>query len=146
MPIFRSARLYVTAYGCQHLMCWLVSCETGKQAVLTVHGAHGLLPFFTRHCAQCTRPASRLHKTVHSAHGLLPGFTRHCARCTRPASLLHKTLCTVHTACFPASQDTVHSAHGLLPCFTRHCAQCTRPASRIPKTSASTSSAENRIQ
>jgi len=23
MPIFRSARSYITAYGFQHLMCWL---------------------------------------------------------------------------------------------------------------------------
>jgi len=37
MPIFRSARPYISAYGFQHLMCWLVSWEAGKQAVVTVH-------------------------------------------------------------------------------------------------------------
>jgi len=74
-----------------------------------------------------------------------PG-SRHCELCTRSASRLHKTLCTVHTVCFPASQDTVNCAHGLLPGFTRHCALCTRSASRLHKTPASTSSAENHMQ
>jgi len=27
MPIFRSARLYMTAYGFQHLVCWLVTAS-----------------------------------------------------------------------------------------------------------------------
>jgi len=36
MPIFRSARPYMTAYGFQPLMCWLVSWEAGKQAVCSV--------------------------------------------------------------------------------------------------------------
>jgi hypothetical protein len=44
LPIFKNARPYFTAYGFQHLMCWLESCEAGKQAV----------------CTLCTRPASRL--------------------------------------------------------------------------------------
>jgi len=30
MPIFRNARPYITAYGFQHMMCWLVSWEAGK--------------------------------------------------------------------------------------------------------------------
>ena len=37
MLIFRSARPYITAYGFQHLMCWLVSWEARKQTVCTVH-------------------------------------------------------------------------------------------------------------
>jgi len=35
IPIFRSARPYITAYGFQHLMCWLVSWGAGNQAVCT---------------------------------------------------------------------------------------------------------------
>jgi len=31
MPIFRSARPYFTAYGFQHLMCWLVSWEAVRE-------------------------------------------------------------------------------------------------------------------
>jgi len=36
LGIFRSARPYITAYGFQHLVCWLVSWESGKQAVCAV--------------------------------------------------------------------------------------------------------------
>ena len=40
MPIFMSARMYVTAYGFQHSMFWLEPWEDGKQAVHTVHTAY----------------------------------------------------------------------------------------------------------
>jgi hypothetical protein len=40
ISIFRSARPYITAYGFQHLMWWLVSWGTGKQAVCTVYAVH----------------------------------------------------------------------------------------------------------
>jgi len=33
VPIFRSARLYTTAYGFQHLKCWLKSWDAGRQVV-----------------------------------------------------------------------------------------------------------------
>jgi len=36
MPILRSARPYITAYGFQHLMCWLESWEAGRQVVCSV--------------------------------------------------------------------------------------------------------------
>ena len=39
MPIFRSARPYITAYGFQQLMCWMVSWEAGKLDVCTVSNA-----------------------------------------------------------------------------------------------------------
>ena len=37
MPIFRSARLYTTAYGFQHLKCWLESWDARRQVVCTVY-------------------------------------------------------------------------------------------------------------
>ena len=46
MSFFRSAGPYITAYGFQHLMCWLVSWEASKQALCTVHCVHGLLTCF----------------------------------------------------------------------------------------------------
>ena len=36
MPLFRSPKPYITAYGFQHLMCWLKSWEAGRQVVCTV--------------------------------------------------------------------------------------------------------------
>jgi len=35
VPIFRSARLYTTAHGFQHLKCWLESWDAGRQVVCT---------------------------------------------------------------------------------------------------------------
>ena len=42
-PIFRSARQYITAYGFQHLMCWLVSWGPGSRPCARVHTAHQVL-------------------------------------------------------------------------------------------------------
>jgi len=36
VPIFRSARPYITAHGFQYLMCWLESWEAGRQFACTV--------------------------------------------------------------------------------------------------------------
>jgi len=36
VSIFRSAGPYITAYGFQHLMCWLESWGVGRQVVCTV--------------------------------------------------------------------------------------------------------------
>jgi len=33
VPILRGARLYNTAYGFQHLKCWLESLDAGRQVV-----------------------------------------------------------------------------------------------------------------
>ena len=38
VPIFRSARLYTTAYGFQHLKCWQESWHAGRLVVCTVYG------------------------------------------------------------------------------------------------------------
>ena len=54
IAIFRSARPYNTAYGFQHLMCWLVSWDAWKQAV----------------CTRCTQPASQMLKTICRIYGL----------------------------------------------------------------------------
>jgi len=61
LPIFRSARLYITAYGFQHLRCWQESWDAGRQAVCTVHCAEDVIRKTSS--TQCTRPASRLPKT-----------------------------------------------------------------------------------
>jgi len=53
MPIFRSERPYITAYGFQHLMCWL------EFEWHPPHSAHGLPPGLPRH-----QPAHQVLKTI----------------------------------------------------------------------------------
>ena len=36
MPIFRRARLFITAYDVLHWLCWLWLCGVGLRAVCTV--------------------------------------------------------------------------------------------------------------
>ena len=46
IPIFKSARLYITAYGFQHLMCWLVSL--GSREAGRVHSVKQCFPTSVR--------------------------------------------------------------------------------------------------
>ena len=69
MPIFRSARPYITAYGFQHLMCWMESWEAvgaGRvhcvEAVIQLDDQTSRITVAT----QTTQPASRLPKTQSS--------------------------------------------------------------------------------
>ena len=57
VPIFMSARPYITAYAFQHLMCWQESWDAGRQVVCTVHYA-----LCTVYCALCTGCYSHEHQ------------------------------------------------------------------------------------
>ena len=116
MPIFRSARLYTTAYGFQHWVCWLESWDAGRQVVCTVPvRSAGRV-----HCActQCRSCALCLYTVqvvctvpVHSAGRV------HCA-CTQCRSC---ALClyTVQVVC----TVPVHSA-GRVLCASTQCRSC----------------------
>ena len=67
MPIFRSARLYLTAYGVQHIICWLVTWGAGMQAV--------------RNVLRMLLESNNILHTVRTACFLAPRDTRQHMKC-----------------------------------------------------------------
>ena len=61
MPVFRSARMYIAAYGFQHLI--LLAGALGSWEVGSVHCVEDVTSLVTS-STQCTLPASRLLKAA----------------------------------------------------------------------------------
>jgi len=87
MPIFRGTRLWITAYGVLHWLCWLWLCGVGLLAVCTEHTASSLTPQNHSQHNQCRTP----HAVIHNLVPLKMGIMMHCAHSTQPNSTQPQT-------------------------------------------------------